>query len=69
MTSTFLKSADTPWFALDGDLSVFEVIAVVGALVWGGALVWMATSDVRKYRDHHGHHHTKPRPAARRDDE
>lgn len=68
MTSFFPKSSDTPWFALDGDLSVFEAIAVIGVLVWGSALVWMVAGDILRFRDHHRHHRTDPRPVAHRDD-
>ena len=67
MTSTFLKAADTPWLALDGNLTVFEVIALVGVLVWGGALIWMAASDVVRFRAHHGHHVDSKRQATHGD--
>ena len=56
MSTSFLKSPDTSWFALDGDVGALEAIAIVGAVVWGGAVVWMAAADVRRYRSHHGRH-------------
>jgi len=61
MSTSFLKSPDTSWFALDGDVGALEAIAIVGAVVWGGAVVWMAAADVRRYRSHHGRHRDRTR--------
>lgn len=59
MSTSFLTSPGTSWFALDGDVGAVEAIAIIGAVVWGGAVVWMAVADVRRYRSHHGRHRAR----------
>lgn len=59
MSTSFLTTPGNSWFALDGDVGAVEAIAIVGVVVWGGAVVWMAAADVRRYRSHHGRHRTR----------
>lgn len=44
----------------DEGLLVIEALAVLGVVVWVAALVWMAISDVVRFRAHHPHHHMHP---------
>lgn len=54
-----LLSAEAATVADDG-LLLLEALAVLGVLVWVAALVWMAVSDVMRFRAHHADHHSHP---------
>lgn len=49
-----------PWLAVDDDLSGVELLAVVGVIVWIGALAWVLVADFRHVRSRHREHHGEP---------
>ena len=50
MTSTTPASIRGPWLATDDNLSATEALAVLGVVVWAGALVWVVISEILKVR-------------------
>lgn len=56
MASTTPATLRGPWLAADDNVSATEALAVLGVLVWGGALVVMVVSEILKARSRsHGH--------------
>lgn len=50
MTSTTPAPLRVPWLAADDNLSAIEVLAALGVVIWGGALVWMVVSEILSAR-------------------
>ncbi|MFS0886067.1 hypothetical protein [Aeromicrobium sp. 179-A 4D2 NHS] len=67
MSSTIPKAPSLQTVTPDEGLLLLEALAVLGVLVWVGAMAWMAVGDVMRFRAHHSHHHAHPfRRAAHR---
>jgi NADH:ubiquinone oxidoreductase subunit 6 (subunit J) len=54
------SSFPLPWMAADVASRAFELLAVIGVIIWAGALACLVVTDCLHARSRHHEHHGQP---------